>query len=567
MAKTDTQAPEADIDRRKRKRSARWLWLIGGLALLLLGGAVFWWLSRPDETAAQDAPAPPLIRAAEAAAADRVLIRQTGFVRPRAEIAVSSQASGRIVEISEDFVVGRRVEAGDFLLRLEQARFEADIERAEARVQQAEASLAEARVNRERQEELQGQDFVSEARLQEAILQVATAQSTLAAARADLTQARLALNDTVIRAPFEAVVTRRDAAPGQLLQPGQSVGALVAAEAVEIEMGLVAADLALLGSAERALGGEVLIRDLAGRRLRTGVATEVNPQIETRTRTTTLIVAVADPFSSEEGPVLRVDELVQLELPVSLDGAEALRVPAQALKGGQLVWSVSDGRLDRHEVRVLQRGEDSAVVVAADLAPGEPVMLSDLAAAFDGQEVRVAEEPADGEIGVDPVGSGTGAGSRAGAARPTSPQTPNDTGAGGAGSAIWARPGPGPGAGAGSAQEPDAAGAGARRGSPGGDGSIAGDSGMTLGPDPDIGIAGEDTGPDVPSATGGAPDDGMTTGAGSSVIGTGTGSGPSGIVQPGGVGSAAGAGAPSDGVTGQEPDPQAPSGAGAGGAQ
>lgn len=68
MAKPDTQAavsadrqaPEADTDGRDDARAARWPWLLGGLALLLVGGAVFWWLSRPDETAAQDAPAPPL---------------------------------------------------------------------------------------------------------------------------------------------------------------------------------------------------------------------------------------------------------------------------------------------------------------------------------------------------------------------------------------------------------------------------------------------------------------------------------------------------------------------------
>ena len=69
----------------------------------------------------------------------------------------------------------------------------------------------------------------------------------------------------------------------------------------------------------------------------------------------------------------------------------------RAVKSGDVVWRVADGVLSRSEVDVLRRGtgEGARVVLGAGApAPGARVMLTDLAAATDGQDVRVdaAEE-------------------------------------------------------------------------------------------------------------------------------------------------------------------------------
>lgn len=389
-----------------------WLWLIAGLILLLIAGGVFWFLTRPGDTAQSNPAQAPLIRAAPASEATRIVITQTGFVRPRAEVAVASQVSARIASVSEGFRLGGFVAQGDLILSLERDRFEADRARAEAGVQQAEAALAEAQLARQRQEELEDRNFASEAALQESIVAVATARANLAAARADLTQAEQSFSDTRITAPFDALVTEKNAAPGQLIGAGETVGTLVSADAAEIEMGLVEADLALLGTASRALGGEVRIRALSGEVLTTGVVTEVDPRIESETRTTALVVAVSDPFNEDRGRPLRVDELVELELPISIDGTGAVEIPTEGLKGGDIVWTVQDGALVRHAARVLRRSDDSAVIVSDSIAPGDTVMLSDLGTAFDGQEVRVADTPVPAEEGFDTQGAGTGQSAR-----------------------------------------------------------------------------------------------------------------------------------------------------------
>lgn len=369
-----------------------WLWGFAAVLVLAAGVAVYLLLQRLGAAEESAGPAPPpLVDTVVAESADALELTQTGFVRPRARLDVAAEVSGRIREVGANFSLGRRVAEGEMILTLEQARFEADVARASAAVQQAEAALAEAQVDRDRQQELASRDIAAEATLQQALVDVATAEADLAAARASLTQAELALDDTVVTAPFDAFVVAESAAVGALLQAGTSVGTLVAADAAQVRFGLTPEDLRLLGDPGLALGGRVAIYgDGSDVPLAEGVVDDIDPRIEAATRTVSLIVRIADPFAGERP--LRIDELVELRLPVSLEGRNAVALPAEAVKANGTVWRIEDGRLRRLSVTPLQRGERRVLLAGRTLEAGERVMVSDLAAPFEGQEVRTAAE-------------------------------------------------------------------------------------------------------------------------------------------------------------------------------
>ncbi|MCL3881213.1 efflux RND transporter periplasmic adaptor subunit [Marivita sp. GX14005] len=385
-------APDGENDEPSQKKRG-WLWLLAGLAVLALGAAVFWFLSRPEDREAKPPPQPPLVRSALAERADRLTIRQTGFVRADESVEVAAEIGGRIVEVGDTFRTGAFVQDGALLIRLDTGRIEADIASAEAGVEQAEAALAEARIARERQEQLEEREFASEARLQQAIVKVAIAEADLTAAEAALTQARDRRDQAIVTAPFDAFVTEQSAAPGALVQPGVPVGTLVSAGGAEIEMGLTPPDLDVLGQAERAIGGQVILRapDAPDGVLAYGEVTAVDPDIAPQTRTVGLIVTVRDPFSRDRAGSrpLRVGELVALELPVSLENRNIVSVPPEAVKGRGTIWVIEDGVLDRRDVRPLQRGETRVLIAAEALPAGARVMLSDLPDAVAGQRVRL----------------------------------------------------------------------------------------------------------------------------------------------------------------------------------
>jgi len=392
-----SRADGAGADRRQAERRGERrrgiLWAVASVLVLAAGAGIFAFLMLSGGQGDGAAPEPPLIRAATVERAERLMLSQTGFVRPRREVTVAAEVSDRIAEVGKNFRLGEEVSEGDLLFRIEQERFRADVARAEAAVEQARAALAEARVDRDRQEELESRDFASEAALQQAIVRVASREADLAAARADREIAEIALEDTTVEAPFDAVVTEENAAVGQLVQAGSEAGTLVASDAAEILMGLTPSDLALLGDPARALGGLVRVRETgpAGLILREGKVVDVDPRIVADTRTVALVVRVPRPFAAEPRP-LRVDELVELELPVSLRNRDAVRVPPEALKGRATVWRVEDGMIRRLSVRPLERGEERVVLSGGELSPGDRVMVSDLPAPFDGKRVRVEEE-------------------------------------------------------------------------------------------------------------------------------------------------------------------------------
>ena len=372
------------------------------LALLAAGGGAWWLLARPGQQADESAepPRPPLIRTTEVEAAGEVAITQTAFVRPVFEVDVTPEVSERIAELGEDFRVGGRVARGDVLVRLERDRLEAALVEAEARVEQARAAVSEARVTRRRQEELEDEDIASEARLQEALVGVSGAEAELATARAAETTARRQLDDAAIRAPFDALVTARSAAPGQAVSPGAVLGSLVATGAAEMRMGLTERDVAVLGGAEAALGTAVTVLPAGsaeGAPLAEGVVTDTDPQVVEDSRTTGLIVRVEDAFAMRDPRPLRVGELVELRLTATLDRSGALTVPDEALKADATLWRVApadDGEatLARTRATVIFRDADAAVVAAEGLSPGDRVMLSDRAGALDGLRVRLDRE-------------------------------------------------------------------------------------------------------------------------------------------------------------------------------
>ena len=70
-------------------------------------------------------------------------VSSQGNVQPKHKTQISSQVSGRIVAMSDAFVVGGMFEKGDVLLTIEQDDFITDVQLAEAELARAEAALQE----------------------------------------------------------------------------------------------------------------------------------------------------------------------------------------------------------------------------------------------------------------------------------------------------------------------------------------------------------------------------------------------------------------------------------------
>ncbi len=162
------------------------------------------------------------------------VLNATGYVVAQRKAAVASKATGRLewLGVRE----GSRVKEGEVLARLESRDVAAQLEQAAANIkvaqanfEQGRAELTEAARARERSAELLAKNFVAPAahdtavaRYDKAAAAIAGFKAAIAVAQAGYRVAQVALEQTLIRAPFDGVVLTKNANVGDVITPFSS---------------------------------------------------------------------------------------------------------------------------------------------------------------------------------------------------------------------------------------------------------------------------------------------------------------------------------------------------------
>jgi RND family efflux transporter MFP subunit len=168
-------------------------------------------------------------------------LNASGYVVAQRKAAVASKGTGRLEILAVE--EGSRVKKGALIARLENADLQAAAAQAQANLSVARANLnqirAEIKNDRLRfdryQKLIQSQaiarsDFdATEAKLNQALAAEAASLSQIRAAEAALEAAQVALEYTLIRAPFDGVILTKNADVGEVVAPfGSSVNAKAA---------------------------------------------------------------------------------------------------------------------------------------------------------------------------------------------------------------------------------------------------------------------------------------------------------------------------------------------------
>lgn len=111
--------------------------------------------------------------------------------------------------------VGEHVKKGHILLVLDNQIYQARTSGAAAVVARRELEVADAKLNLARIQELYDRTVSSTSELDEAKLKLGRAESALKEARAELAIQSKNVSDSLVRAPFDAIVVARLAEPGQ----------------------------------------------------------------------------------------------------------------------------------------------------------------------------------------------------------------------------------------------------------------------------------------------------------------------------------------------------------------
>lgn len=195
------------------------------LALVILAGFGLWlWWSAPlpggrDGGRTADGERDPVAVAVETAPVGQDTVRElrsfTGTLQPAAQFQVAPKVGGRLIRLDVD--IGDRVERGQIIARMDDdehvqdvAQAEAELQVAQAQVEEARSNLTAARRELERIQQLRRQNLASESQLDAAQAEAQALESRVRVALAQVAQrqaaleaARVRLSYTVIRADWE----------------------------------------------------------------------------------------------------------------------------------------------------------------------------------------------------------------------------------------------------------------------------------------------------------------------------------------------------------------------------
>lgn len=314
----------------------------------------------PPEASADVTPIE--VRTARAGGGGEAYAEVPGTVEAVRAAAIASRVSAVVesVEVEE----GTRVRAGDLLVRL-------DGRDVRARVEAAEAGLRATRAQRDRLRSL----FAKGAATQ---LELEAAEASDAAALADRDAARAQLEYVDLRAPFDGLVTDKNARAGDLALPGEPLVVLQGAGRLRVSASVSKSQ------AEKLRLGATLLAIL-----------EDGSPVTTRV---SILGPAGDPASRRSlvksdlpaGTDARAGSFARLRLPRGDEEPQALLPAAAVFERGALtgVYVVEDGRA---RLRWISPGETvgEAVLVRAGVAPGEEVIL-DPPALRDGAPVHPA---------------------------------------------------------------------------------------------------------------------------------------------------------------------------------
>jgi RND family efflux transporter MFP subunit len=396
----DRDAPEEGSSRLR-------LWIVLGAGLAVLAGGAAWFLNReqPVEVSVTVARAMP------ATGAGTSVLDATGYVTARRQATVSAKITGKVrdVRIEE----GQRVKAGDILATLDdaEARVEAELRRAQvtaARAQLAEVEATSANADREyqRQQDLAERKLTSVSALDAARAQsetlrarVASQTSAIRVAEEALRAAQVQLDNTIVRAPFDGVVTVKAAQPGEMISPisagGGSIrtgiGTVVDMDSLEIQVDVSESYINRVQPGQRV---EAVLNAYPDWRMPASVIAIV-PTADRSKATVKVRIALGekDPRIVPEMGV-RVAFLESQEAAAGTPAPpRGALVPAAAIRqdgGKDVVYLVRDGRAERRAVALAGTLGDSRQVQAG-IAAGDTVILDPPAGLMDGSAVRARE--------------------------------------------------------------------------------------------------------------------------------------------------------------------------------
>ncbi len=342
---------------------------------------------------------------------ETVTLTLQGQLLPARQVVLVPEVGGRVQSMSENLVPGGRFAQGETMLRVDGRDYRLAVDSRGAEVNRAELELQleqGRQVVAQREWQAFGAPEAAEGGSEQGRAlalrqpQVETAEVGVRSARSAIQQARLNLQRTTLRAPFNAMVMMENVDVGQLIGPSSQVATLVGTDEFWARVSVPVAQLAHIRFPDRDGEGSpaVVWQMIGGQRVqRAGRVVRLLPDVDPIGSMARVLIAIEDPLALAEDndslPML-LGSFVQVEIAAGVL-EDVIEVPRFATRDGNRVFVMgSDSKLEIRPIDVAWSREDSVLVRASSgegsgLRAGERIVTSRVPTPVAGLPLRVAE--------------------------------------------------------------------------------------------------------------------------------------------------------------------------------
>lgn len=265
-------------------------------------------------------------------------VEASGTVEAISSIEIKSKASGEILYLGAE--IGDYIKKGEVLARIDQRTPQNNLEQASADLDVAKVRLANAESQFLRSEKLHKEGSISDKAFEDAQEAFSSAKSQYVRSNVFLENAKISLDDTLVRSPIDGTIISRAAEVGQVItSPTSAVGGgTLLMEMADLNKVRVRALIDEIDIGKINIGQEVTLRVSAYRdRKFTGVVSKIEPQAKEDQNVTTFPVLI-DIENRDNLLLIGMNTDVEIEI---IKEEVALALPAGSLRTRKDVRSVA----------------------------------------------------------------------------------------------------------------------------------------------------------------------------------------------------------------------------------
>jgi len=386
--------------------------IVSGIVLVLVVASWFFFFRNPES----DAKASPVGLIKRTAKVERqpikVQVVATGQIQPIYKVEIKSKASGEVLSLKLN--EGDFVKKGTVIALIEKTDALAAFNQAEADLSVAKATLKQVETNTERSRKLFEQKLISQLEMDAALLELEQRKAQLIRAQAIYDQAKIRLNDCVVRSPIDGIVLDKPVDEGQVIMGGLNTvsGGTTIVTIADMSRVYVYANIDEVDVGKIKLGQEaVIVADAFPDEKFIGKVLRIDPLAKVEQNVTRFPVVIEVP-----NPKYRLLAGMNATVTITVyDNPNALVVPVEALKEfkadggtmpeqqakrfslrGEMPDSIREMRRKRFEER-LASGDSSAVRWSEERAKGKRrlVMVKDSTGEAVPKPILIGEQTAE----------------------------------------------------------------------------------------------------------------------------------------------------------------------------